>query len=79
MSIEHKIGDYLYKNGDIYKIIPHWDDFIAPGLFSVFLQESTGKIYRSPYLIDKNDASYSPATVEQMKKFDSIEKRTDDY
>ena len=71
----HKMDDYLYKNGNIYKIIPHWDDLFAyGGLVSLFLQESTGKIFYSPYLIEKDDFSYTPATREQIEKFDLVEK-----
>lgn len=75
MRQNHKIGDYLYKNGNIYKIVPHWDDLFAyGGLVSQFLQESTGKIFCSPYLIEKEDFSYIPATKEQIEKFDLAEK-----
>ncbi|AOA04111.1 hypothetical protein [Carnobacterium maltaromaticum] len=75
MRQNHKMGDYLYKNGNVYKIVPHWDDlFTYGGLVSLFLQESTGKMFRSPYLIEKDDFSYMSATTEQIEKFDLVEK-----
>ncbi|MEI5989785.1 hypothetical protein A5881_001278 [Enterococcus termitis] len=75
MRKNHKLGDYLYKNGNVYKIVPHWDDmFAVGGLVSIFLQESTDTIFCSPYLIEKNDFSYISATKEQIDKFDLIEK-----
>lgn len=71
---EHALGDYLYKNGNIYKIVSHWEDLFAAGnLFSICYQESVNKLFPSPYLIDKRDSSYLPATKEQIKQFDSME------
>ena len=74
MQQNHKVGDYLYKNGNIYKIIPHWESLPMSELYSIFLQKSTGKIYESPYLIKNDDTSYSKATDEQMRQFDLAEK-----
>lgn len=74
MNHRHKIGDYLYKNGNIYKIIPHWDNNSTSELYSIFLKESTGKIYGSPYLIKSDDSSYLDATIEQIRAFDLAEK-----
>lgn len=74
MTSEHKMGDYLYKNGNIYKIVPHWDSEFTYGFVSIFLQESTGQMYCSPYVIEKDDFSYRPAKNEQITKFDKAEK-----
>lgn len=74
MRQKHKMGDYLYKNGNIYKIVPHWESTPMSELYSIFLKESTGKMYCSPYLIKNDDASYVVATAEQIRKFNIAEK-----
>lgn len=74
MRQKHKMDDYLYKNGNIYKIVPHWENTPMSELYSIFLKESTGKIYCSPYLIKNDDVSYVVATDVQIRKFDMAEK-----
>ncbi|GGC98926.1 hypothetical protein [Enterococcus wangshanyuanii] len=74
MKGKHKLGDYLYKNGNIYKLVPHQENHFISEFYSIFLEETTGKMFCSPYLIKNNDSSYSDATEEQIKKFDLTEK-----
>mgnify|MGYP004726204701 CR=1 FL=1 len=74
MQQKNEMGDYLYKNGNIYKIIPHWEILPMSEMYSIFLQESTGKMYCSPYLIKNDDKSYINATDEQIRQFDLAEK-----
>lgn len=73
MSKKHELGDYLYKDGNIYKIIPNWGVDSLGVLASVFLEESTNQMFTSTYALDKYDSSYTPATKEQIKKFDFVE------
>ncbi|MGM0217057.1 hypothetical protein [Enterococcus sp. AZ126] len=76
MPKKHELGDYLYKDGNIYKIIPNWGSLDSLGnLASVFLEESTNQMFTSTYAIDKYDFSYISATKEQIEKFDFIEQR----
>ncbi|MBP2098857.1 hypothetical protein [Enterococcus rivorum] len=72
--MKHKLGDYLYKNGNIYKLVPHWENNFVSEFYSIFLEEATGKMFCSPYLIKDDDSSYNTATEEQIKKFDLSEK-----
>lgn len=74
MPKNHRLGDYLYKDENIYKIIPNWGGLDSLGfLASVFLEESTNQMFTSTYTIDKCDFSYIPATKTQIKKFDFVE------
>lgn len=75
MTNEHRIGDYLQKNGDIYKIMPfgiHNEELEKYGLLSMFLEASTGEINSLGYLIDKQDTSYLQATQEQIQMFKNV-------
>ena len=73
MPKNHRLGDYLYKDGNIYKIIPNWGGLDSLGfLASVFLEESTNQMFTSTHTIDKCDFSYIPAITTQIKKFDFV-------
>ncbi|OTN87606.1 hypothetical protein A5819_000052 [Enterococcus sp. 7E2_DIV0204] len=74
MKRKHKLGDYLYKNGNIYKLVPHWENNFISEFYSIFSEESTGKIFCSPYLIKDDDPSYSAAMADQIEKFDLTQK-----
>lgn len=50
-----KMDEYLYKNGDMYKVVYHWDEESTIGGFvSVFLQEFTRKLICNPLLYEEN-------------------------
>lgn len=74
----HDIGDYLKKDGNIYKIEPfqaHNEDLTEYGLLSTFLKTTTNKMFCTPFLIARDDSSFIPATKEEKESFDRIEKQ----
>lgn len=49
MKGKHKLGDYLYKNGKIYTLVSHWENNFVSEFYSIFLEETTGKMFCSPF------------------------------
>ncbi|MBL1227122.1 hypothetical protein [Enterococcus sp. BWR-S5] len=72
---KHEVGDYLQKNGDIYKIEPfqvHNEELAELGLISTFLRAATKEMFCTPFLIDENDLSFTQATKQQKEDFERI-------
>lgn len=72
---EHKVGDYLQKEGSVYKIEPFQtnnEELAEYGFLSTFLKATTNEMFCTPFLIAKDDSSFTQATKKQKENFDKI-------
>ena len=49
----HKIGDYLQKNGNVYKIVPfqaHNEELSELGFLTTFLKADTKEMFAVPFV-----------------------------